>query len=102
MLIDSRCISAGEGWASWFVANNRARLFGQATAGASSRKKTYTLTNGLYKVRYPVKAYKGYLNRPIEHIGLKPDVPIKPNAADIASDKDTILQAAKKYLQSKH
>ena len=38
LLIDSRCISAGEGWASWFIANQRAKVFGQATAGASARK----------------------------------------------------------------
>ena len=44
MLIDERCISAGEGWASWFVARKRARLFGTTTAGASARKETYTLT----------------------------------------------------------
>ena len=59
VLIDARCISAGEGWASWFVANRRATLLGEATAGASSRKTTYTLKNGLYAVCYPVKAYQG-------------------------------------------
>ena len=53
MLIDERCISAGEGWASWFVARKRARLFGTTTAGASARKEIYTLTNGLYKVESP-------------------------------------------------
>ena len=98
LLIDSRCISAGEGWASWFVANNRARLFGETTAGASSRKTIYELKNGLYKVRFPVKAYKGYLNRPIERYGLKPDVPIFQNAHDLIERRDTVLQAAKQYL----
>jgi hypothetical protein len=43
VLIDARCISAGEGWASWFVAKKRAKLFGETTAGASSRKLTYHL-----------------------------------------------------------
>ncbi|MHC4528873.1 MAG: S41 family peptidase [Planctomycetota bacterium] len=98
LLIDSRCVSAGEGWASWFIANKRARVFGEATAGASSRKKTYTLKNGLYRVKYPVKAYKGSLDRPIERRGLEPDVPVKPAAADIAAGKDTVLQRAKEYL----
>ena len=98
LLIDSRCISAGEGWASWFVANNRARLFGETTAGASSRKIIYELKNGLYKVRFPVKAYKGYLDRPIERFGLKPDVPIFQNAQDLIERRDTVLQAAKQYL----
>ncbi|MBN2180303.1 MAG: hypothetical protein JW715_00205, partial [Sedimentisphaerales bacterium] len=98
VLIDSRCISAGEGWASWFVANNRAKLFGRATAGASSGKTTYELKNGLYKVRFPVKAYTGFLDRPIEHIGLIPDVPVTQSAKDLVNGRDTVLQAAKQYL----
>jgi C-terminal processing protease CtpA/Prc len=98
MLTDARCISAGEGWASWFIANKRAHVFGQATAGASARKKVYTLTNDLYKVRYPVKAYPGYLDRPIERRGLEPDVPVKQNASDLAAGRDTVLRAAKRYL----
>ncbi len=39
LLIDERTISAGEGWASWFVAKKRARLFGTTSAGASARKR---------------------------------------------------------------
>jgi C-terminal processing protease CtpA/Prc len=98
LLIDSRCISAGEGWASWFVATKRARLFGEATAGASSRKRTYTLKNGLYTVTFPVKAYTGFLDRPIERRGLEPDVIVRPNARDLAAGRDTVLEAAKRYL----
>ncbi|MCK4790321.1 MAG: hypothetical protein KAV87_41675, partial [Desulfobacteraceae bacterium] len=98
LLIDSRCISAGEGWASWFVANKRARLFGETTAGASSRKTIYELKNGLYKVKFPVKAYKGYLARPIERLGLKPDVLILQNRQDIIKRRDTALEVAKRYL----
>ena len=98
LLIDSRCISAGEGWASWFVATKRARLFGEATAGASSRKKTYALKNGLYTVTFPVKAYTGFLDRPIERRGLEPDVPLRQNARDLAAGRDTVLEAAKRYI----
>jgi carboxyl-terminal processing protease len=102
MLIDSRCVSAGEGWTSWFVASKRARLFGTATAGASSRKEVYTLANGAYRVRFPVKLYKGFLDRPIEHRGLEPDVPVRNNAADLAAGKDTVLEAARQYLLDLH
>lgn len=98
LLIDARCISAGEGWASWFIANERAKVFGETTAGASSRKTVYTLTNGLFKVQYPVKAYTGFLDRPIERRGLEPDVPLKQNAKDLAAGRDTVLEAAKRYL----
>ncbi|HUS71872.1 MAG TPA: S41 family peptidase [Sedimentisphaerales bacterium] len=101
LLTDSRCISAGEGWASWFIANKRARVFGEATAGASARKIVYALTNDLYKVRYPVKAYTGFLDRPIERRGLEPDVPVKQNARDLAAGRDTVLGAAKRYLLEK-
>lgn len=98
VLIDNRCISAGEGWTSWFVANKRARLFGQTTAGASARKDIYLLKNGLYKVRYPVKPYTGFLDRPIERRGLEPDIEVKQNAADLARGRDTVLEAARQYL----
>jgi C-terminal processing protease CtpA/Prc len=98
LLIDARCISAGEGWASWFVANDRARVFGEATAGASGRKIVYTLKNGLFRVRFPVKLYKGYLRRPLERIGLTPDTPLKQNAKDLAKGRDTVLEAAREYL----
>ena len=94
LLIDARCISAGEGWASWFIAKKRAKVFGTATAGASSRKRTYTLRNGLYKVRFPIKLYRGSLDRPIEHRGLEPDVAVQQNAQDLAKGRDTVLEAA--------
>jgi C-terminal processing protease CtpA/Prc len=98
LLIDARCISAGEGWASWFLANGRARVFGETTAGASSRKRTYTLKNGMYRVTFPVKAYRGFLDRPIERSGLEPDVPQRQNARHLAEGRDTVLEAAKRYL----
>jgi C-terminal processing protease CtpA/Prc len=98
VLIDARCISAGEGWASWFRATGRAKFFGETTAGASSRKTTYTLKNGLYKVQYPVKAYRGFLDRPIERLGIEPDFPVKYKASDIAIGRDTVLEAARAYL----
>ena len=102
LLIDARCISAGEGWASWFIARRRARVFGQTTAGASSRKTIYELKNGLFKVRFPVKAYRGWLNRPIERRGLIPDVPVRQTAADLAAGRDTVLETAKQYLLETH
>ena len=98
LLIDSRCISAGEGWASWFVANKRARVFGTATAGASARKTTCELKNKLFKVTFPVKPYKGYLDRIIERRGLEPDVEILQTAKDLAAGKDTVLEAAREWL----
>lgn len=98
LLIDARTVSAGEGWASWFVAKKRAILFGEATAGASSRKETYTLKNGLYTVTFPVKAYTGYLDRPIERRGLEPDVTVRQNARELAAGRDTVLEAARKFL----
>lgn len=98
LLIDERCISAGEGWASWFVAKKRARTFGTTTAGASSRKAAYTLTNGLYKVEVPVKAYTGFLDRPIERRGLEPDVEVRCSAVDIANGRDTVAEAATEWL----
>jgi hypothetical protein len=39
---------------------------------------TFMLRNGLYQVRYPIKAYQGFLDRPIERRGLEPDEPLMP------------------------
>ena len=71
---------------------------GPDTAGAYSRKRTHTLKNGLHCVTFPVKAYTGFLDRPIERRGLEPDVPLRQNARDLASGRDTVLEAAKRYL----
>jgi C-terminal processing protease CtpA/Prc len=98
VLIDNRCVSAGEGWASWFIANKRAKFFGQTTAGASSAKDIYLLKNGLYKVRYPTRPRSGFLDRPIESQGLEPDVEIKQTAQDLAEGRDTVLETARQYL----
>jgi C-terminal processing protease CtpA/Prc len=98
VLISPRCISAGEGWASWFAASERARFFGEPTAGASGRKTTYTLPSGRYKVRYVVKPYKGYLDRYIEGRGLEPDVMVIQTAEDLAEERDTVLEAARTHL----
>jgi C-terminal processing protease CtpA/Prc len=98
ILIDGRCISAGEGWTSWFVTSKRAKLYGSATAGASSAKDTYTLTNGLYKVVVPRRGQKGWLDRMIERRGLEPDVEVRCSAKDLARGVDTVLERAKKDL----
>ena len=65
---------------------------------ASSAKETYTLSNGLYKVFFPNRARRGFLNRPIEGRGLEPDVPVRCKADDLAAGKDTVLEAAREYL----
>jgi C-terminal processing protease CtpA/Prc len=99
LLIDERCISAGEGWSSWFFAKHRARAFGTATAGASSRKAEYTLSNGLYKVIVPVKSYTGFLDRTIERRGLEPDVAVRVTSTDLAAGRDTVLETARRWLR---
>lgn len=100
LLIDEGCISAGEGWSSWFIANHRAKVFGTTTAGASSAKETYTLSNGLYTVIVPIKDYTGFLNRAIERRGLEPDVAVRCNARDLAQGRDTVMEAATRWLLS--
>ncbi|UDQ97656.1 S41 family peptidase [Lentisphaerota bacterium WC36G] len=98
ILIDQRCISAGEGWSSWFKRHKRAKFFGKTTAGASARKTVYKLENGLFKVRMSVKGYCGFLDRLIERRGIEPDVEVDYLASDIAIGKDSILDAAKEWL----
>jgi C-terminal processing protease CtpA/Prc len=98
VLVDGRCISAGEGWVSWFRAAGRATFFGETTAGASSRKEEHDVAGGLYRVRVPVRAYRGALDRPIERLGIEPDVALRPTAADLARGADTVLEAARVHV----
>ena len=98
VLIDSRTISAGEGWVSWFVANDRAKLFGSTTAGASSAKKTVDVLDGKFRAIFSRKPYKGFLDRAIEGRGIEPDFEIKYRAKDLANGVDSVLESAKSYL----
>jgi C-terminal processing protease CtpA/Prc len=98
VLIDARTISAGEGWSSWFHAKHRAKFFGETTAGASARKTTVAVADGLFQVMYPIKAYTGFLDRPIERLGIAPDVPVRPSAKDLAQGVDSVLETAKRSL----
>ncbi len=99
LLIDEQTIGAGEEWASWFVARKRARVFGTTSAGALSRgEETYTLSNGLYQVVIPTKADAGFLGEPIEGRGLKPDVEVRCSAMDLSHGRDTVAEAAARWL----
>ena len=98
ILTDSRCISARDGWVSWFRANDRAKFFGTTTAGASSRKNTMDILGGTYRVIYSVKAYRGFLDRAIERLGIEPDFVVHHKAESIAQSRDEVLEAARRYL----
>ena len=45
-----------------------------------------------------MKAYTGFLDRPIERRGLEPDVVVRCNAKDLSAGKDTVLETAKQYV----
>ena len=61
-------------------------------------KETITPCSEPLKVTFPVKAYRGFLDRPIERRGLEPDVPLRQTAEDLAAGRDTVLEAARRYL----
>jgi C-terminal processing protease CtpA/Prc len=76
----------------------RARLFGTTTEGTSSRNETYTVKGGLDKVVIPVKHYTGFLDRRLERRGLEPDVEVRCRDADLAQGRDTVVEAAIRWL----
>ena len=57
------------------------------------------MSNGLYKVEIPVKAYTGFLDRPIERRGLEPDIAVRCTAGDLARGRDTVAEAAADWLK---
>ena len=46
-----------------------------------------------------MKAYTGFLDRPIERRGLEPDVAVRCTARDISRGKDTVAEAAAEWLK---
>jgi C-terminal processing protease CtpA/Prc len=53
----------------------------------------------LYKVEVSVRAYAGFLDRPIERRGLEPDVEVRCTARDLSQGKDTVAEAAVTWLK---
>ncbi|MBN2312036.1 MAG: hypothetical protein JXR94_23865 [Candidatus Hydrogenedentes bacterium] len=101
VLIDAGCVSAGETLARDFVRYAGARLFGSATGGSSSSKRTWTFPSGIASVTLPTRSRWGIDGEPIEFNGIAPDVPVEAEPEDVAQGLNTAIRKAQEYLAEK-
>ena len=100
LLTGPQTFSAAEDFAVAFDAMNRGKIMGEATGGSTGQPLQFTLPGGLMgrvctkRDLYPDgKVFVG--------VGVQPNITIKPNIVDIKTGKDTVLEAALKYLSGK-
>lgn len=98
VLIDNASASTSEILAAGLQEMDRARLFGEISAGAALPSSFTQLPTGdLFQFAIAdVQTPKGHL---IEGRGVKPDESIERTAADLASGQDPVLAAAVSWLE---
>lgn len=101
VIIDAGCISAGETLVRDLKNISGARLFGSATAGSSSSKRTWEFPSGIATVIFSTRSRTGLGNKPIEFNGIAPDVEVEADPEDVAAGKNTQIIAAEQYLLNK-
>ena len=100
VLVDQQTLSAAEAIAGALQDHRRARLFGNQTFGKGTLDAFQELPGGgaLY---VPVARWYTPLGRNVQGNGLEPDVPVRLSAEDIEQNRDSQLQKAYQYLQSR-
>ncbi len=99
-IIDAGCISAGETMARDLVGRSKARLFGSATAGASSAKRDWTFPSGVATVLCSVRGRWGLDGQLIEFRGIQPHVEIEAVPEDLQQGLNTEIIKAQEYLRA--
>ncbi|MNU15266.1 Peptidase family S41 [compost metagenome] len=98
LLVDERAISYPESLAQYLKYNNYVTIIGRPTAGANGNINKIRLISGFWFM------YTGMLDKNPDGSrfnakGVSPDVYVKPSLKDIVDGKDSILEAAIKYLK---
>lgn len=100
VIIDAGCISAGETVARDLVRHSGARLFGQTSAGSSSKKTQFALPSGLATVRFSVESRNG-VRGPIEFHGIEPDEVVWCDPAELQAGRNSEIERAQEYVLGK-
>ncbi|HSM16044.1 MAG TPA: S41 family peptidase, partial [Gemmatimonadales bacterium] len=97
MLIDERAISQAEHSGLFFEAANETVFIGSHTNGADGDVTNFSVPGGilLYFTGQSVRHVDG---RPLQRLGLVPDVDVKPTVEGIRAGRDEVLEAALVYL----
>ena len=98
MLIDERTQSAAETTALFFEAANGTKLIGSPSAGANGDGTGVVLPGDVY-VNFSGDDYRHADGRPIQRVGLQPDVLVRPTLKGIRAGRDEVLDRALAYVR---
>lgn len=98
VLIDAGCMSAGETLARDLVQAAQAKLFGSATAGASSSKRVWQFPSGVASVVMATRSRWRADGQPIEFNGIVPDVEVEAVPEEVAKGLNSEILRAQEYL----
>jgi hypothetical protein len=99
MLLDAGAISQAEYTGMFFRAANGTTFVGSPTAGANGDVTTHGLPDGLW-MHFTGQAVAFPDNRPLQRVGLEPDLHVEPSIEGIRQGRDEILDAALEMLGS--
>jgi len=98
VVIDAGCISAGETLARDLKKLTGARLFGSATAGASSAKRQWTFPSGIATITMATRSRFGPDGKPIEFNGIHPDEEVQVVPEEVQKGQNSALLRAQEYI----
>lgn len=102
MLIDERAVSQAEWTGLLFEAANGTKFIGTNSAGAVGDRTELVLPGGIH-ITFTGHDVRHADGRPVQGIGLVPDVRVEPTVAGIRAGRDEVLERALAYLrQSLH
>jgi len=99
ILVDGFTASTSEIFAGGMQDLKRARVFGEHTAGAALPSHIERLPNG-DGFQYAMANYISEGGRPLEGVGVTPDVEVPLDRAALSEGRDPVLEAALKWLRS--
>ena len=98
VIVDAGCMSAGETLARDFQVGAKAKVFGQASAGASSAKRTWTFPSGIASVVIPTRSRGRADGKLIEFNGIEPDVALEADPEEVRAGKNSEILRAEAYF----
>jgi len=96
-ILDAGCISAGETLARDLVRGAGARLFGAATAGASSTKRQWAFPSGIAILSVSTGTRRG-VAKSIEFNGIEPDEKVEAVPEELQRGLNSEILRAEEYL----
>jgi carboxyl-terminal processing protease len=97
VLVDAATASMGEIFASAMQEHQVARVVGTTTAGSVAAGRVFALADGS-ALQVTVYRLESSAGRPINAVGVQPDIPVERTPLDVRSGRDPQLHAALAYL----